>query len=88
VIDHDVIAIPLGGRPVLALRISPFRSSDPWRLGEVLLHETAGREPWDEWLPADLSWEARRRTLVEKPMADREDWYSRVLLASRHLPPP
>jgi Dolichyl-phosphate-mannose-protein mannosyltransferase len=88
VIDHDVIAVPLGGRPVLALRISPFRSSDPWRLGEVLLHEAAGREAWDEWLPSDLNWEARRRTLVEKPMADREDWYSRVLLASRHLPPP
>ena len=87
VIDHDVIAVPLGGRPVLALRLSPVRSGDPWRLGEVLVHEAAGLQPWDEWLPADLAWEARRRLLVEKPKADREDWYSRVLLASRHRPP-
>ena len=88
VIDHDVIAVPLGGRPVLALRLSPVHSSDRWRLGEVLLHETAAREPWDEWLASGLDWEARRRTLVGKPMPDREDWYSRVLLAARHLPPP
>jgi hypothetical protein len=88
VIDHDVIAVPLGGRPVLALRLSPVSSADRWRLAEVLLHETAGREPWDEWLPSDLNWEARRRLLVENPMPDREDWYSRVLLAARHLPPP
>jgi hypothetical protein len=88
VIDHDVIAIPLGGRPVLALRVVPFRSGDRWRLGEVLLHETAGRQAWDEWLDPGLDWQARRRALVEKPMPDREDWYSRVLLAARHRPPP
>lgn len=88
VIDHDVIAVPLAGRSVLALRLSPVRSGDRWRLGEVLLHETSGREPWDEWLPSDLDWEARRRMLVEDPMPGREDWYSRVLLAARHLPPP
>jgi hypothetical protein len=88
VIDHDVIAVPLGGRPVLALRLSPVRSGDPWRLAEVLVHEAAGREPWDEWLAPDLDWEARRRLLVEKPMEDREDWYSRVLLAARHRQTP
>jgi 4-amino-4-deoxy-L-arabinose transferase-like glycosyltransferase len=88
VIDHDVIAVPLGGRPVMALRVVPVLSGDPWRLAEVLLHEIPGREPWDEWLPYDLDWEGRRRMLVDEPLPDREDWYSRVLLAARHRPPP
>ncbi len=88
VIDHDVVAIPLGGRPVLALRVVPVESGERWRVGEVLLHDTAGRQAWDEWLDPGLDWEARRRALVEKPMPGREDWYSRVLLAARHRPPP
>jgi hypothetical protein len=88
VIDHDVLAIPLGGRLVLALRIVPFQSAEPWRLGEVLLHEAAGRQAWDEWLDPALDWEARRRALVDRPMPGREDWHSRLLLAARHRPPP
>jgi hypothetical protein len=88
VIDHDVIAVPLGGRLVLALRVVPVRSEERWRLAEVLLHEAPGRQPWDEWLPPGLGWDARRRALVERPMPGREDWYSRVLLAARHRPPP
>jgi hypothetical protein len=88
VIDHDVLAVPLGGRTVLALRVVPFQSSEPWRVGEVLLHVEAGRQAWDEWLDPGLDWEARRRALVETPRTDREDWYSRVLLAARHRPPP
>jgi hypothetical protein len=88
VIDHDVLAVPLGGRTVLALRVVPVQSSEPWRVGEVLLHAEAGRQAWDEWLAPGLDWEARRRALVETPRTDREDWYSRVLLAARHRPPP
>jgi 4-amino-4-deoxy-L-arabinose transferase-like glycosyltransferase len=88
VIDNDVVAIGLGGRTVLALRLSPYESSDPWRLGEVLLHTEPARAAWDEWLPPSLDWEARRRALVARPRPDREDWYSRVLLAARHRPPP
>ncbi len=88
VIDHDVIAIGLGGRTVSALRIAPWRSGDAWRLGEVLLHVEPGRDPWDEWLAADLGWEGRRRALVEQPRPNREDWYSRILLAGRHRPIP
>ncbi len=88
VIDHDVIAIALGGRLVSALRITPWQSSEAWRLGEVLLHLEPGREPWDEWLSPSLDWEGRRRALVERPRPEREDWYSRVLLAARHRPPP
>jgi hypothetical protein len=88
VIDHDVIVVPLGGRPVLALRVVPFESGERWRLGEVLLHEEPGRAVWDEWLPPGLGWEERRHALLEKPLPEREDWHSRVLLAARHRPPP
>jgi hypothetical protein len=88
VIDHDVLAIPLGGRPVRALRVAPFESGERWRVGEVLLHETAARQPWDEWLDPALGWEERRRALVDRPMPGREDWYSRMLLAARHRPLP
>jgi hypothetical protein len=87
VIDHDVIAIPLGGREVVALRVTALEP-EPWRVGEVLLHAEPGRQAWDEWLPPGADWEARRRALVERPLPDREDWYSRVLLAARHRPPP
>jgi hypothetical protein len=88
VIDHDVVAIPLDGRPVLALRVVPVPPAERWRLGEVLLHEAPGWQAWDEWLDPGLDWEARRRALLERPRPGREDWYSRVLLAARHRPPP
>jgi len=88
VIDHDVIAVPLGGRTVAAQRITPWKSDEPWRLGEVLIHTEPGREAWDEWLDPSLDWEARRRALVAQPRPEREDWYARVLLAARHRPVP
>jgi hypothetical protein len=88
VIDHDVLAVPLGGREVAALRIAPHASGDAWRLGEVLLHDAPARRAWDEWLDPGLDWESRRRALVERPLPEREDWYSRILLAARHRPPP
>jgi len=88
VIDHDVFAVPLGGRPVQALRIVLVQSDEAYRLGEVLLHATPARQAWDEWLSPGLSWEERRRALVARPMPGREDWYARVLLAARHRPPP
>jgi hypothetical protein len=88
ILDHDVIAIPLAGRPVSALRIVPWRSSDPWRLGEVLLHPDPARVAWDEWLSPDLTWPERRRALLDRPLPDRADWYSRLLLAARHRPAP
>ena len=87
VIDHDVLAVPLGGRPVAALRLTPLER-EPWRVGEVLLHTEPGRQAWDEWLPPGATWDERRRALVARPLASREDWYSRVLLAARHRPPP
>jgi hypothetical protein len=85
VIDHDLVSIPLGGRTVAALRITPVASGDPWRLAEVLLHPAMGtRFPWDDPLEPALGWRERRRTLIANPRPDREDWSYRRLLAERH----
>jgi hypothetical protein len=87
VIDHDLIGIPLGGRTVAAVRITPFESTDEWTLAELLLHpagEPAARPPWDEWIDPGLSWTERRVALARAPRRDREDWHYRVQLAARH----
>jgi hypothetical protein len=84
VLDHDLLAVPLGGRPVQAVRIVPVESNEPWGLGEVLLHPaSADAGPWDEWLDPNLSWPARAQALRQKPLPSREDWYYRLLLATR-----
>lgn len=86
VIDHDLIAIPLGGRLVAALRITPYASQEAWAIGEVMLHpatEANRRAPWNEWIDPNLSWPDRARVLAEQPHVDREDWYWRMLLADR-----
>lgn len=85
VLDHDLIAIPLGGRRVVAVRVVPVESGDVWSLGEVLLHPAGPGNalPWAEWLDPRLDWAARQRALRADPRRDREDWYWRMLLASR-----
>ena len=85
VIDHDVIAVGLAGRTVGALRIAPYESSEPWRLGEVLVHAEPARAAWDEWLPPSLDWEDRRRALVEKPLPRPRGL---VLARAARRPPP
>jgi hypothetical protein len=87
VLDHDLLAVALGGRPVKVLRVTPVASTDPWALAELLLHpvrEPGLRGTWDEWLDPGLGWEARRQALARDPRKGREDWYSRSLLAGRH----
>jgi len=84
VIDHDLVAVALSGRTVAAVRIRPVASTDPWAVGEVLLHRAGDRPaPWDEWLDPGLTWAGRRAALEKSPRRDREDWYYRLLLASR-----
>jgi hypothetical protein len=86
VVDHDLIAVPLGGRRVAAIRVVPVLSSDPWTLSDVLLHpaaDAAARGAWDEWLDPHLSWAERWRALSARPRPDREDWYYRWMLAAR-----
>ncbi len=87
VVDHDIIAIPLFGRVVKAVRITPVLSDEPWALGELLLHERGvGRGmPWDEWLDPALTWGERREALLAAPRVDREDWHYRRALAERAL---
>jgi hypothetical protein len=87
VIDHDVIAVPLAGRAVAAIRVTPVASGDEWALGEILLHpaeDPARRASWDEWLDPSLTWAERRRALLSSPRPERADWYARLLLAMRH----
>jgi hypothetical protein len=87
VLDHDLLAVPLGGRSVKAVRITPVASTDPWVLSEVLLHPALGegpRPPWDEWLDPRLGWRERALALAKEPRRYREDWYYRTLLAERH----
>jgi hypothetical protein len=87
VLDHDLIAVPLAGRTVASIRVSPVASTDAWAIGEVLLHRAEGARPrlaWEEWLDPALGWAERRRALTGAPRREREDWYYRLLLASRH----
>ncbi len=86
VLDHDLIAVPLGGHVVAAVRVVPVLSSDPWTLSEILLHPAvlpAARGGWDEWLDPHLSWAERARALDTQRRPDREDWYYRWMLAAR-----
>ena len=86
VLDHDLVALPLGGRVVAAVRVQPVLSSDPWTLSEVLLHPAqpaASRAPWDEWLDPHATWRERWRALDTGRRTDREDWYYRWMLAAR-----
>jgi hypothetical protein len=85
VLDHELLPVPLGGRVVAAIRLSPYASTEPWSIGEILVHpaeESAERPPWDEWLDPGLSWAERRSSLAANPRRDREDWYLRVLLSA------
>jgi hypothetical protein len=86
VIDHDLLAIPLAGRTVAALRISPVQSGDAWGLAEVLVHPT-GAPPggWEEWLDPSLGWPERLAALRAAPLPSREDWHYRLVLAERAL---
>lgn len=87
VLDHDLLAIPLGGRSVRALRLVARDPAEAWALGEVLIHpaeEPSRRQPWSEWLDPHLGWAERRAALAAHPLREREDWYYRMLLAARH----
>ena len=81
--DRDLVAAPLGGRMVAAIRVTPLGPARPWAVGEVLLHPAGFTGPWTEWLEPKASWPERARALATSPRPDREDWYYRSLLARR-----
>ena len=81
----DVVAIPLEGRVIAALRLSGL--SQDWPVRKVLLHpaqDPALRRPWAEWLDPRLTWSQRRAALSAAPQPDCEDWIYRTMLAERH----
>lgn len=86
VIDHDVLPVRLGGRRVATVRVRPVASDEPWTLGELLLHPAQPPHApagWEEWLDPRLDWDGRRRALNARPLRERADWYTRLLLATR-----
>ena len=86
VIDDDLVSVPLAGRQVAAVRLTPMET-EPWTIGEVLLHEPGNPAPalapWDEWLDPNLDWPARRAALEGNPQPERVDWHYRRRLAGR-----
>jgi hypothetical protein len=81
----DVVAIPLGGRVIAALRLSGL--SQEWPIRKILLHpaqDPALRQPWAEWFDPRLTWSQRRAALAASPHRDREDWIYRTMLAERN----
>jgi hypothetical protein len=83
VTDNDTLSVPLGGRVVRAIRITPVSSTDAWTLAEVLVHPEGRAGDWADWLGPDLDWRARRDALETAPRRDRVDWYTRWVLARR-----
>jgi hypothetical protein len=72
--DRDLLTVPLFGRSVSAIRVTPLVEL-PWAVGEVLLHPAGSGGDWGEWLGPAPSWPERTRALAADPRRDREDWY-------------
>jgi hypothetical protein len=84
--DSRLLAVPLDGREVAALRIAPAGvGGGPWALAEVLLHPSSpgARAAWADGSAADAPWSARREALSASPQHGRAEWYVRMLVASR-----
>jgi hypothetical protein len=88
VLDSSLLAVPLGGRRVAALRLVPVGEAAPWGLAEVLLHpSTAERRPaWerDEAAAPDGNWAARRALLAARRSPDHVGWHIRSRIAAGH----
>lgn len=84
-LDSSLLAVPLGGRAVAAMRLVPVGEAAPWGLAEVLLHPAAAepRPAWDEDPPLATSWAERRVQLDAKRLPGRAEWYFRSLIAAR-----
>jgi hypothetical protein len=80
----DVLTLPLRGRAVAALRVTPQPEQGPWGLAELLLHPAGETEsvlePTSDWGP---TWPERRARLVARPQPRRADWLARAWLARR-----
>ena len=82
----EVVSLPLHGRSVAALRLTPTPEQGPWSLAEVLLHAPAPPAAWSDDAPlAATSWTQRRQRLLAEPRARDAGWQFRVWLANRSL---
>lgn len=80
--EHDALTIPLGGRPVAAVRLESVDPREDWAVGQVLVHAAGEEEaPWDEWLRPGLDWDERLRALRADARPTRADWLFRLSLA-------
>ena len=81
--DGLAFSVPLDGRRVRAVRITPTAPGPSWAVAEVLLHPVAPAPSW----PPDLvapSWGERRALLAARPQPADAAWLYRSLLALRH----
>jgi len=75
------VSIPLDGRVVASVRLTPAPARDGWGLAEVLLHPLATSAP--AFIPPTGSWTERRQALLASPRRDRAEWYWQLLITSR-----
>jgi Dolichyl-phosphate-mannose-protein mannosyltransferase len=76
-----LISIPLDGRPVAALRLTPAPPGGAWALAEILLHPHAAPVPALE--APKGSWSERHQALLASPRRERVEWYWQLLLTSK-----
>jgi hypothetical protein len=80
----EVVSLPLHGRTVVALRLTPAPEQGPWSLAEVLLHAPAPPAAWpDDAARAAATWSERRQRLQAGARPCDAGWQFRVWLASR-----
>jgi hypothetical protein len=81
--DDLAFSVPLDGRAVRAVRITPAEPGGAWAVAEVLVHPISSPRSW----PPDLvagSWAERRALLAAQPHPRDAAWLYRSLLALRH----
>jgi 4-amino-4-deoxy-L-arabinose transferase-like glycosyltransferase len=81
--DRDLISVALGGRSIVAIRVTPLGAPEPWAVGEILMHLAGAGGAWSEWIEPEGPSRGLARELEAAPRRDREDWYYRSLVASR-----
>jgi hypothetical protein len=81
-VDDLLLSVPLDGRVVSEIRVTPLEDQGPWSVAEILLHEQPGREPWRSLVGPDSSWSERLEELRRHPRPEDAAWYSELVLAS------
>jgi len=80
--DSLAFSVPLDGRAVRALRITPTTPGPAWAVAEVSVHPAAAARSW----PPDVvapTWAERRALLATHPQPADAAWLYRSMLAMR-----